>query len=425
MNIKETIVELGVEAKKASRLLARASGKDISFALETLAELLKKNEAFLLEESQKDIKNAKEKGMSIHDMQRLELTPAIINEMADACIYASSYPHPINVAEEQWQRPNGMVVGKMRVPLGVIAIIYESRPNVTIDAAILCLRAGNAVILRGGSEAINANTALAKLLSQALKEANLPEKAVQIVPTTDREAVQIMCKMHEYIDVLIPRGGESLIRAVVEQATMPVLKHFKGVCHLFVEKSAKLEECIDLVINSKVQRPSACNALECLLIEQSVAQDFLKMIVPPLAKENVEMRLCARSFSLVDAMKLASEKTVKANQEDFGQEFHNLTLAIRIVDSYDEAIEHISNYGSNHTECICTQDLDMARNFQKDVDASLVLVNSSTRFNDGGQLGLGAEIGICTSKLHSYGVMGIKELTTTKYIASSEYLIRN
>ncbi len=425
MDIQSTLNQMGKDAKKSSQILSRAKGKDISYALEILAQLLRQNAQSLKEASNKDVTKAKEKGMSVHDIQRLELTDAIIEEMAEACLYAANYPHPINVVEEQWQRPNGLTVGKMRVPLGVIAIIYESRPNVTIDAAILCLRAGNAVILRGGSEALNANTALANLLSEALKEANLPEKAVQIVPTTDREAVQIMCKMHEYIDVLIPRGGESLIRAVVEQATMPVLKHFKGVCHMFIEKSARLEESLPLVINAKVQRPSACNALECLLVEESIAQDFLKMLVPALAKVNVEMRLCARSLTLVEAQKLSSHLTTKAKPEDFGQEFHDLTLAIRIVDSYNEAIEHITEYGSNHSECICTQDLDMARNFQVDVDASLVLVNSSTRFNDGGQLGLGAEIGICTSKLHSYGVMGIKELTTTKYVASSEYLARS
>ncbi len=425
MNLQEQILNMAKDAKEASKILSRAKGKDISKALEILAKLLLDNTDTLLKESAKDIEIAIEKNMSIHDRQRLQLDENIIKEMSDACIYAANYPHPINVTEEQWQQANGLVIGKMRVPLGVIAIIYESRPNVTIDAAILCLRAGNAVILRGGSEAIHANTALSKLLSQALEEAKLPAKAVQIVPTTDREAVQIICKLHEYIDVLIPRGGENLIRAVTEQATMPVLKHFKGVCHMFIEQSAKLDETIPLVINSKVQRPSACNALECLLIQTEIANNYLPKVVEALQKENVEMRLCSRSYALLDSQKLLNEKTVRANDDDFGQEFHNLTLAIRLVDTYEDALAHISQYGSNHTECICTQDIDMSRNFTKDIDASLVLTNSSTRFNDGGQLGLGAEIGICTSKLHSYGVMGIKELTTTKYVASSEYLIRS
>ncbi len=425
MSIQEQITQMAIEAKKASRLLSRAKGKQISHALEILSQLLLQEKDTLIKESNKDIEQAIAKNMSVHDRQRLQLDEKIIQEMADACIYAANYPHPINVTEEQWQRPNGLVVGKMRVPLGVIAIIYESRPNVTIDAAILCLRAGNAVILRGGSEAIHANTALAKLLSKALEQASLPEKAVQIVATTDREAVQVLCKLHEYIDVLIPRGGENLIRAVTEQATMPVLKHFKGVCHLFVEKSAKLDECIELIINSKVQRPSACNALECLLIQTEIAQEFLPKILPALQNKDVEMRLCARSYAMADALKLLSEKTIKAQEKDFGEEFHNLTLAVKLVDSYEDSLEHIQNYGSNHTECICTQDFDMANNFQKDVDASLVLVNTSTRFNDGGQLGLGAEIGICTSKLHSYGVMGIKELTTTKYVAQSQYVARD
>ncbi len=425
MNIQESIIQMAKEAKKASRFLSRASGKQISNALEILAKLLTQEEEILIIESNKDIEKAIAKNMSVHDRQRLQLDKKVIQEMADACIYAANYPHPINVTEEQWQRPNGLVVGKMRVPLGVIAIIYESRPNVTIDAAILCLRAGNAVILRGGSEALHANTALAKLLSKALEQAGLPEKAVQIVPTTDREAIHVLCKLHEYIDVLIPRGGESLIRAVTEQATMPVLKHFKGVCHLFVESSAKLDECIELIVNSKVQRPSACNALECLLIQSKIAQEFLPKILPVLKANDVEMRLCSRSYAMADALKLLSDKTIKAQEADFGEEFHNLTLAVKLVDSYEDAIEHIQNYGSNHTECICTQDIDLANAFQKDVDASLVLVNTSTRFNDGGQLGLGAEIGICTSKLHSYGVMGIKELTTTKYVAQSQYVTRD
>ncbi len=425
MSLQENITNMAKEAKKASRQLSRAKGKDISNALEILAKLLLEEKEELITESNKDIEKAIAKNMSVHDRQRLQLDEKIIQEMSDACLYAAQYPHPINVTEEQWQRPNGLIVGKMRVPLGVIAIIYESRPNVTIDAAILCLRAGNAVILRGGSEAIHANTALAKLLSKALNEAQLPEKAVQIITTIEREAVQILCKLHEYIDVLIPRGGENLIRAVTEQATMPVLKHFKGVCHLFVEKSALLDECIDLIVNAKVQRPSACNALECLLIQSEIAQVFLAKLLPVLKEKNVECRLCSRAYAMADALKLVSEKIVKAEESDFGQEFHDLILAVRLVDGYEDALEHIQNYGSNHTECICTQDIDMANDFQKDVDASLVLVNTSTRFNDGGQLGLGAEIGICTSKLHSYGVMGIKELTTTKYVAQSKYVARD
>ncbi len=424
MSLQETITQMAKEAKKASRLLARAKGEDISLALLNLSNLLLANKASLIEASSKDIEKAKAKNMSVHDMQRLELNEAVIKEMAEACIYAANYPHPINVTEEQWQQANGLTIGKMRIPLGVIAIIYESRPNVTIDAAILCLRAGNGVILRGGSEAIHANTALAKLLNKALLSANLPEKAIQIVETTDREAVQVLCKLHEYIDVLIPRGGETLIQAVTEQATMPVLKHFKGVCHLYIEKSAKLENCIDMAINAKVQRPSACNALECMLVESAIASEFLPKIVKAFVEKDVELRVCSKTYTILDANKLINSKIIKAKENDYGQEFHDLIMAVRIVDSYDEALEHIERYGSNHTECICTQDIDMANNFQKDVDASLVLVNTSTRFNDGGQLGLGAEIGICTSKLHSYGVMGIKELTTTKYVASSQYCSR-
>jgi len=324
----------------------------------------------------------------------------------------------VGAVENQWQRPNGLLVGRMRIPLGVVAIIYESRPNVTIDAAILCLKAGNAVVLRGGSEAIHSNTALAGLLHAALKAAELPADAVQILATTDRSAVGLLCKMDQYIDVLIPRGGEKLIRAVTEQATMPVLKHYVGVCHAFIDASADLEQALNIVYNGKVQRPSVCNALECLLVHKDVAADFLPRVGEKLGQAGVELRACPRSLPLLGVGARLQRS------EDLGQEFLALILAVCVVDSLDAALDHIARYGSQHTEVICTNDHAHAMRFLREADASMVGVNASTRFNDGGELGLGAEIGISTSKLHAYGPMGVQELTTTKFVVFGQGQVR-
>ena len=314
--------------------------------------------------------------------------------------------------------PNGLLVGKMRVPLGVIAMIYEARPNVTIDAAILCLKAGNAVILRGGSEAIQSNTALAQILQEALTKAGLPPDAAQLVTSTDHAAVTALCKLDRYIDVMIPRGGENLVRAVTEAATMPVLKHFKGVCHVFVDASADLDAAEEIVFNGKVQRPGVCNALECLLVHKDVAAAFLPRIARRLGGAGVEFRACAQSLPLL------GPTAVPQREEDLGQEFHALVLAVRVVDSLDAALDHIARYGSQHTEVICTNDHAHAMRFVREADASMVGVNASTRFNDGGQLGLGAEIGISTSKLHAYGPMGVQELTTTKFMVLGQGQVR-
>ena len=292
-------------------------------------------------------------------------------------------------------------------------------PNVTIDAAILCLKAGDAVILRGGSEAIRSNLALAGLLHEALESAGLPADAVQVVETTDRAAVAALCKLDKYVDVMIPRGGESLVRAVCEAATMPVLKHYMGVCHLYVDEGADLGMALRLARNGKVQRPGVCNALECLLVHQSEAEAFLPKLGETLGGDGVTFRACPRALPL-----LRSDRAVPAQPGDFGQEFHDLILAVRVVDSLDEALDHIARYGSNHTEVICTNNHANATRFLREADASLTAVNASTRFNDGGQLGLGAEIGISTSKLHSYGAMGVRELTTTKFVALGTGQIR-
>ena len=418
MTLEENIQEIGKKAKAASRKLMAASPKAKNLALTKLAKLLDAERKTILDANTKDMQAASESNMDSARLDRLRLTDAIIDEMIKACKHVQNLPDPVGAISTQWQRPNGLLVGRMRIPLGVIAMIYEARPNVTIDASILCLKAGNAVILRGGSEALNSNLALAKLLYQALEYANLPIDSAQILDTTDRNAVNTLCKMDNYIDVLIPRGGEALVRRVTEMATMPVLKHYMGVCHAYIDKSADLKQALKIIFNSKVQRPGVCNALECLLVHEKVADKLLPKIAKKLGKARVEFRACAKSLTLLGKTAIAQKES------DLGQEFHELILAVCIVKSLDEAIKHIACYGSGHTEIICTNNHKNAMRFMREVDASMTAVNASTRFNDGGQLGLGAEIGISTSKLHSYGPMGVEELTTTKFVVFGTGQIR-
>lgn len=410
MEITAYMQQLGKNAKEAARILGAASPAVKSDALVRLADLLLEHEAAITQANAKDLDAARERGMDGPRLDRLTLTPAIIREMSDACRMVADMPDPIGATETQWQRPNGLLVGKMRIPLGVIAMIYESRPNVTVDSGILCLKAGNAVILRGGSEAIHSNLALAGLVHVALEAAGLPKAAVQVVETTDREAITALCKLEEYVDVIIPRGGETLIRKVVQEATMPVLKHYAGVCHAYVDSGADLELALNVVFNGKTHRPGVCNALEGLLVHRDEAPAFLPMVATKLGGAGVEFRACPASLPLL------GPTAVPMCETDPGTEFHALIMAVQVVDSMREAQDYIARHGSNHTEVICTRDHDRAMRFVREVDASLVAVNASSRFNDGGQLGLGAEIGISTSKLHSYGVMGVKELTTTKFV---------
>jgi len=418
MDIAASMELLGRNAQKAARLIAAASPAAKNAALMHLANLLVSRRDEVLAANRKDIEAARIAGMDEPRLDRLTLTDAVMDDMAVACRHVAGLPDPVGAVEHQWQRPNGLLVGRMRIPLGVVAIIYESRPNVTIDAAILCLKAGNAVVLRGGSEAIHSNTALATLLHEALQFAGLPTDAAQVLAITDRAAVGVLCKMHQYIDVLIPRGGEKLIRAVTEQASMPVLKHYVGVCHAFIDVSADLEQALDIVYNGKVQRPGVCNALECLLVHKDVAADFLPRVGKRLSAVGVELRACPRSLPLLGADAHAQ------HPEDLGQEFHALILAVCVVDSLDAALAHIACYGSQHTEVICTNNHAHAMRFLREADASMVGVNVSTRFNDGGELGLGAEIGISTSKLHAYGPMGVQELTTTKFVVFGQGQVR-
>ena len=422
MTPSEKMARLGAQAKNAARAMTRATPESKNRALLGLAEILREREADILAANARDVEAARRAGQDSARLDRLTLTPAIMEEMRAACAHVANLPDPVGATESQWQRPNGLLVGKMRIPLGVIAMIYEARPNVTIDAAILCIKAGNAVILRGGSEALHSNTALAQALQDAMVQAGLPAEAAQLVTVPGHEAVNALCKLDQYIDVIIPRGGEGLVRAVTEAATMPVLKHFKGVCHAYIEPDADLEKALDIVFNGKVQRPGVCNALECLLVHKDVAARFLPMVAEKLGAAGVEFRADATALPLMG--KAPAGSVVPQKPEDLGQEFHNLILAVRVVKDMDEALDHIARYGSNHTEIICTNDHAKAMRFLREADASMVAVNASSRFNDGGQLGLGAEIGISTSKLHAYGAMGVEELTTTKFVVLGQGQVR-
>lgn len=417
-DLRKLITQLAQEAKQAARRLARAGGRQKNAVLQALAAGLRSQADLVLQANQKDVDAARAAGLDAARVDRLRITDKTIEGMIQACLEVEALDDPVGAIESMWQRPNGLQVGKMRIPLGVVAMIYESRPNVTIEAAILALKAGNAVILRGGSEAFHSNQALAEVIASALESTGLPREAVQLVPVREREAVSHLLKLDECIDVVIPRGGEGLIRAVTEQATMPVLKHYKGVCHVYVDQGADLDKALEIVFNSKVQRCGVCNALECLLVHQDEASAFLPRVAARLGEAGVQFRACP------DSLKLLGSAARAAQEEDWGYEFLDLILAVRSVSGMDQALDHIARYGSNHTEAIVTRDHDRAMRFLREADASLILVNASTRFNDGGQLGLGAEIGISTSKLHAYGPMGVRELTGAKFVALGQGQVR-
>lgn len=418
MDIREQMVAMGKRAQVAARQLAKASGADKQKALQALADLLETNAQTIAEANRKDVDAAVERGLDAAKVQRLTITEKVLASMVQGCREVAAMSDPVGEIESMKKRPNGMLVGRMRVPLGVVAMIYESRPNATVDAGILCLKAGNATILRGGSEAFHSNTALAELMHQALEKAGLPRDAVQVPPTTAREAVAEMLKLDEYIDVVIPRGGEGLIRAVTEQASMPVLKHYKGVCHVFADASCDVAKTFDIVENAKMQYPSGCNALECLLVHRDVAQSLLPGLGERLGPKGVSFRACPESLPLL------GEWAEPAAEQDWGMEYLSLTMAVKVVDGLDEAMDFIAEHGSNHTEAILTEDHSRAMRFIREVDASLVVANATTRFNDGGQLGLGAEIGISTSKLHAYGPMGVRELTSAKFVLLGDWQVR-
>jgi glutamate-5-semialdehyde dehydrogenase len=386
-------------------------------ALASIAARLRGAVAPIAEANARDIEAARAAGLGSALIDRLRMDEKIVEATARGVEQIAALADPVGSRGPMQRLENGLLVGKQRLPLGVIAIIYESRPNVTIDAAALCLKSGNAVLLRGGKEAAHTNAVLGKILREALAAAGLPEDAVQIVPPGDRESVRELLGLSDLIDLAIPRGGEGLVRFVAENARVPVVKHYKGVNHLFLDRSAVLEKALSLAENGKVQRPGTCNALECLLVHADAAERLLPPIARALMAKGVELRGCRRTCELVPGAR-------RAGDGDYGTEFLDLIMAVRVVDDLHGALEHVARYGSNHTEAICTEELGNAERWLREVDASCVLINASTRFNDGGELGLGAEIGISTSKIHAYGPMGLESLTGEKWIVIGEGQIR-
>ncbi|MFO7555436.1 MAG: glutamate-5-semialdehyde dehydrogenase [Desulfobacterales bacterium] len=417
MSIETTIVEMAKAARSAAMEMARCASNRKNAVLLGMADKIEEEASYIKKANQKDLARARKAGLSDAMIDRLTVSDGTINSMAKGLREVAGLNDPVGATSKAWLRPNGLEVTRMRIPLGVIGIIYESRPNVTIDAAGLCLKAGNAVILRGGSEALHSNQALAGIIGQVLGEYGLPEKAVQIVPVRDRKAVNILLSQEEFIDLIIPRGGEGLIRFVVAHSKIPVLKHYKGVCHVYVDESADLNMAEEICFNAKVQRPGVCNAMETMLLHRSIAQEFLPKMAKRLFEAGVEIRGCPETCQIVpDAQ--------NAQEADWPAEYLDLILAVRVVGDMDQAISHIATYGSKHTEAIVTRDYKRAKRFVREVDSSVVLINASTRFNDGGELGLGAEIGISTSKLHAFGPMGVEELTTTKFAVFGDGQIR-
>jgi len=411
------IEDIARAARRASRTVAKAGAQKRTAALEAIAVAIAARRDEVLAANTADVEAAKKSGLAAPMVDRLRLDGARLDGVAGAVREIAALPDPVGQNVREWQRPNGLRVARRRIPLGVIAIIYESRPNVTTDAAALCLRAGNAVILRGGSEAFRSNQALARCIAEGLERAGLPREAVQLLPTTDREAMTELLQQDEHVDLVIPRGGEALIRFVAERSRIPVIKHYKGNCHIFVEKTADQSAGLEICYNAKVQRPGVCNAVETILVDQAIAQAFLPQLAERLGKAGVELRGDARARAIVPSM-------TPATDEDFATEFVDLICAVGVVDGLDAAIAHIERFGSLHTEAILTRDESLARRFVDEVDSSTVIVNASTRFADGGLLGLGAEIGISTTKLHAFGPMGAEELTTTKFVVLGDGQVR-
>jgi len=418
MTIQETIESMGAAAKEAARELASLSTEGKNTLLIKMAAALVEQKEYIQAENQKDLIAGREKGLSAAMLDRLELSDKVMESMVTGLKEVVALPDPVGEISGMARRPSGIVVGRMRIPLGVIGMIYESRPNVTVDAAALCLKAGNGIILRGGSEAIHSNLALAKVLQEVLAAAEINPAALQVIPVTDRDAVNALLGLEEYVDLIIPRGGEGLIRFVAENSRIPVLKHYKGVCHVFVDATADFEMAVNITMNGKTQRPGVCNALETLLVHKDIAADFLPQVGVRLMAAGVELRGCPATRAILPDIK-------EAEESDWPAEYLELILAVKVVDDIDAAMAHIVKYGSQHTEVIVTGDYAHAQRFIREVDASSVMINASTRFADGGQFGLGAEIGISTTKLHAYGPMGLKELTTQKFIVYGDGQVRS
>jgi glutamate-5-semialdehyde dehydrogenase len=410
-------VDLGQRARAAARLLATVDGARKNNWLLRVADALEQRSAEIVAANEEDLIAATTIGLTAAQMDRLRLTAARLRAAANGVREVAALPDPVGQVRASSVRPNGLEVHKVGVPLGVLLFVYESRPNVTVDAAALSVKSGNAIVLRGGREALRSNLALHRILRDCLIAAELPEDAVQLVATSDRAAVGHLLKMNDLIDLVIPRGGESLIRRVAEEARMPVLKHYQGICHVFVEKSADLDRAERIVLNAKCQRPGVCNAMECLLVEEAIAASFLPRVGASLRRRGVELRGCPATCRIL-------LEAIPASAQDFDTEFLDLVLSIKVVANLADAITHIARHGSGHTEAIVTNDLSAARRFTAAVEAAAVLVNASTRFHDGQELGLGAEIGISTDKFHARGPCGLQELTGYKYIVYGDGHVR-
>ena len=420
MTLFDEIAKEAERTKTASRALAKLPSAVKDRALRTMADRLESAVSLLTEENEKDLAAGREKGLSLPLLERLTLTPKRVSAMAAGLREVAALPDPVGEILGMRRLPNQLQVGRMRVPIGVIGIIYESRPNVTADVAALCIKSGNGVILRGGSEAIHSNTAIARILEEAGEEAGLPPASVNLIKTTDRQAIYALLKLDAFIDLIIPRGGEGLIRTVAEHAKMPVMKHDKGVCHTFVDASADLGMAEAVCVNAKAQRPATCNAMETLLVHRAVASDFLPRVAAAMRKAGVVIRGCPETCAILAGV----EGIAPAEEADWEAEYLGLILAVKVVDSLDAAMDHIARYGSAHSEAIITRDHLNAVRFMNEVDASAVFINSSTRFNDGQQLGLGAEMGISTGRIHARGPMGLTALTCPKFIILGNGQIR-
>jgi len=417
-----SIQAMAKQAKHASLQVAQLDTKTKNKVLQTIADHLRADQAFILSANKKDIEQAQKNDLPEAMVDRLLLTEQRIEDIAQAVEYIASLADPVGLVTKTDRLPNDLLVSKKRIPLGVIAMIYESRPNVTIDAAALCFKAGNAVVLRGGKEAINSNLALARSLHNALKQFDIDPAAVSLVPDPDREIMNELLTLNEEIDLLIPRGGENLIRYVSQNSRIPVIQHFKGVCHLYIDASADQKKALDILINGKVQRPSACNSLETLLVHKNQAEAFLPTAAAKLGELGVKVHACEQSLTY---FKDAGVESDLATDLDYDAEYLSLEIAVKVVDNYDEAVAHIQRFSSDHTEVIVTQDISLANKFVQQINSAVVMVNASSRFSDGGELGLGAEIGISTSKLHAYGPMGLESLTTEKFVVMGDGQVRS
>lgn len=418
MNVKEYMQQLGFQARKAGRAISKADSGLKNLALLNIAKALASNTAQLIDENRKDLEAAKDNGLDAASLDRLALTQARIDAMIDGVKQVAALPDPVGEITNLSYRPSGIQVGQMRVPLGVIGIIYESRPNVTVDAAALCLKAGNACILRGGSESIHSNRAIAACIAEGLAEAGLPREAVQVIETTDRAAVGELITLKNYVDVIVPRGGKSLIERITHEASIPVIKHLDGICHVYIDGKANIEKAVAIAMNAKTHRYGVCNAMETLLVAESIAPQILPSLAEQYTAKGVELRGCLKTCSLIP-------NAIRASEDDWHTEYLAPILSIKIVANMDEAIDHINRYSSAHTEAIVTEDYTLARRFLREVDSSSVMVNASTRFADGFEYGLGAEIGISTDKLHARGPVGLQGLTSLKYIVLGDGHIRH